>query len=457
MDIDPAIRGTTFAAALEGAARDEQRKRDQREQERNNPIPLRPHPRSIIAEFQRSIAVKHSPVIQPLPKTKGDPLMVTEAQQPPVLSETQVKILKAGVDTKGSFKIGAVGRAIGKLLDDNLVIPGPQKGTWQITDAGRDAYNIHLAREAAANDQIFKATESGINLDDPALKPVVTPVSSSSSATADDLRLKLDLAEYELDVFKKAIEPIKAMMDEDGLSDKLVEYVAYLRQGLANESAIVNDINARAAADGKGYMDPRAYVDQLREQRAQPITTGINWYEVVIAPVIDLMSHYGGDEVRLQVEINPDLITLWISETRKNLTSMDQIADERTKVIEDLQTRLRNQDADRATVKVIVEAVCDLMDADGSSSQPIPAYIQELHKKAQMTEQHEATIESLRRCIEEMKFASEEWQRRATTADQTQRAAFILNELCSYLPDVEAYRKAREQSLRVIDQLAAQS
>ncbi len=475
MAIDPALKGTTFAAALEAAERAEDAKRAARAAEQNGLT----HRSRELAQMLRGYP--GAAVTPPLPAPIIQNEETTMTDTPKIT--TMRDLLEALSDDAWQKPPQGVDPAMRKLAFSNGWVEATGQTSarqWHITPEGFGELERLRTGEPPANNQVFRVIEDAINLDDPALRDdrraetrweeiaaerqrkivELNKTLDDMGKVADDLQAKLnaggaapipneDGTDYEmLRNMSSAIEELM-MQDEQQLS--VIEYVEQLRQAYFNENAIVNDINALAAADGKGHMDPRDYVQMLRE-RTQGTTTGIDWYSVVIAPLLDLMARYEGDEVRLHVEGDPDRIARWASTMRQSLSNMDDIADERAKEIQTLHGRLQAHEAGGITVRLIIDAVCDVMDKDGSTS-AIPVYIADLHKKAQMSDQHETTIESLRRCVEEMQMAVSEWQRRAQATDQTQRAAYILNELCSYLPSVEEYRQHREQSLKVIDSL----
>lgn len=64
----------------------------------------------------------------------------------------------------------------------------------------------------------------------------------------------------------RMVAVIDEWMNEDEAEVTLIHYVQHLREGFRNETAIVNDINEMAAADSKGEMDPREYVEWLRNR-----------------------------------------------------------------------------------------------------------------------------------------------------------------------------------------------
>jgi hypothetical protein len=266
---------------------------------------------------------------------------------------------------------------------------------WHITPEGFAELERLRTGEPPVNDQAFRVIEDAINLEDPALRPALEP-------TVEQLNKVIKRLQFELHIFQKVETAIKPMMEEDGQSRDLLTYVRHLREGFRNENAIVTDINDMAAADSKGNMDPRDYVAMLREQVSHsPV---IDWYAIVALPLIDFMLKDSDGALTLEhIQDDPARIVRYVNTIRQSLAHMDNIADERTKIIE----------------------------------------------------QRDGQIESLNRCIEEQR---EQLQARGANArghSALMLAETILDELCGLLPEVDAYRLAREQAVEAISTLKA--
>lgn len=210
------------------------------------------------------------------------------------LSETQISILARGHETS-PFKLDrSVGRALGKMLDDGLMQPGGKKGEWDLTDKGRAAFATHLAQQAAANDQVYKETESSINLDDPALQPAFEVMDFTASPDA------VARVVSENEAYKARIKSLNASLDDMGkLADQLTKKINLLETG-------------------------------------QTATTRINWYESLVVPLVAFITQDTSNPAATEsLSESPEKLLRWITDTRQSLHNMDEIADERAALIED--------------------------------------------------------------------------------------------------------------------------
>jgi hypothetical protein len=441
MAIDPALKGTTFGAALEAAERAEQAKREARDAERANPQVI-PHARQMAQELRQQLNASNptkEPTV-PAPPVNGpdhqakraDWVRMAQApdpspdltdlnfdEDPPVtletvakLTPTQIKILKDGTDSS-PFKIGSVGRAIGALLDLKMIEPTEKKGWWALTRAGKDAYQIHLAQEAAANDQVFKATESAINLDDPALLDDRTETTRWKQIAEDRLR-KLNELNKTLDDMGKVADDLQSKLNAAVSGDE--EYSQVIYQKLHDMGVTVEDIERIKASldmDGSTFHSIAEYVTWLRLERehlAQQLqdtthsTDAVDeWYQLVVSPLVDLMLQYATEANREDILNNPDWIVRWASDTRQSLSNMDDIADERAKLIDEQASK----------------------------------------------------IESLNRCIAAQQETINARMVMPGRASDALLAVQILDELCELIPEVEQYRENREAAVKAISTLKA--
>jgi hypothetical protein len=391
MAIDPVLKGTTFGAVLEAAERDEQLKRQRREEEKKG---VQPQAR-LLAQALRGYVQqidKASPLPMPPQLTELNEVshMTQTSSEPLVLTTTQINILAAGYESS-PFKTGPVGRAIGKLLDEKLIAPTEQKGWWVLTEAGKNAYEIHLAQLAAANDQVFKTTESEINLDDPALQRNVDPVVKRLQSMVEDRQQKVKDLNKSLDEMGRVADDQRARIKqlEETTDPATVEIIQTIRTWMAEDHE----------ADKTAYLTILGYLGDLRSR-----ATSIDWYAIVILPLIDFMRQsIDGDLTLEYIQDDPARIVRYVNTIRQSLAHMDNIADERTKIIE----------------------------------------------------QHESTIESLRRCIEDLQETLNARTANARGHSALMLAETILDELCAQLPEVGAYRLAREQAVEAISILKA--
>lgn len=268
-------------------------------------------------------------------------------------------------------------------------------------------------------------------------------------------------------------------LDDPALLDDRTEEKRW--KGIVDEKQRkINELNKTLDDMGKVADDLQQKLKAATEggeaASTESITTGINWYEAVVLPLIGMIHIRNGmmdlssnsDFSAETVHNDPSQITRYVAVLCESLTNESAIVDginalaaeagkghmDPRDFVEELWARVKAAERDRATLKVIIETVCDLMDKDGGN-QPIPAYLTDLHKKAQLSDQHAATIESLRRCVEELKLDALEHAGRLKHARETLFAAEILNELCDLLPEVAAYRTARESAVQAIHSLTA--
>jgi phage shock protein A len=151
---------------------------------------------------------------------------MTATLNPTYLSPTQVSILEAGT-THATFKLTPkqAGRSSGQLVDREWIRPTAKKGYWEITDLGRNAYQTHLAEEAARNDQVYKQTESAINLDDPALKPGSFETLNFSAAVGDaaSLAALANQRQVKINQLEKTLDDMGTLVDELSTKIKTLE------------------------------------------------------------------------------------------------------------------------------------------------------------------------------------------------------------------------------------------
>ena len=286
---------------------------------------------------------------------------MTTALTPTYLSPTQVTILAAGV-ANTTFKLTPkqAGRSSGQLVDREWIRPTGKKGQWEITDLGRNAYETHLAEEAARNDQVYKQTESAINLDDPAPQTRASAPDFSQASSPDAQALGAVVAQRQIKInqLEKTVDDLGSRIDD------LKQTIKTLEAG-------------------------------------QAVTTRINWYEIVIAPLIDLMAAYDGEGVRLRVENDPSLIVQGVTGLSQAFDKVEDIVEERTKTIE----------------------------------------------------QRDNTIESLRRCIQDLEAKLTVLQQEYSAVKRHDLSVIILDDLCHLIPEVEAYRAGREDADRALEAL----
>ncbi len=396
--IDPVLKGTTFAAALEGAARDEQMKREQRATETAG---LKPQARL----FAQALRGYTAPVTTTQTVPSNDQLMADKralwAQQAHAAAqhaEAELTHIRNTQDIQEMFhmteatdtpKITTM-RDLLELLSDDAWQKPPQgieqalrklafangwleatgqtsARQWHITNEGFEELARLRTGAPASSDQAFEVLDGVINLGDPALH-------AAPSETVDALNQTIKRLQFELHIFHKVEAALTPMMDEDGQGPDLLAYVMWLR--------------ARS-------------VDQT-----QTSTTGIvaDWYTTVVTPLVEFI-----------VEDNPQT-------TADYLLSHPQMI------------------ANYITV-IMAQALRDA--------------IALADERAQTIEQKDSKIESLNRCIEELR---ENLQARLIAPGRAVAdllAVEILDELCDQLPEVEAYRVARESAVKAISTLKA--
>jgi DNA-binding PadR family transcriptional regulator len=426
--MDPILKGTTFGAALEAAERDEQLKRDRRAAELGNvkpPAPLFyaagrgyttpvttaqtvPSNDQLMAE-KRAIWIQQAHEAQKIKRINDQnnaPSEIFQMIDTPKIT-TLRDLLELLSDDAWQKPPPGVDPALRKLAFANGLIEATGHTSarqWHITPEGVEELDRLRAGLPVVSDDAFRVLDGGINLDDPALH--ATP-----SETVDTLNQTIKRLQFELHIFHKVEAALKPMMDKDGQGHDLLTYVTWLRQQITertqerdNETAIVDDINARAAADGRGYMDPRDYVDALRTfatNRAQESTAGIvaDWYTAVIVPLIDFIITDNPQTTAEYLLSHPHMIANYVTEIMAPaLRDMDSLADDRARTID----------------------------------------------------AHTAKIESLNRCIEALRENLQARMIAPLRAADIRLAGQILDELCEMIPEVEGYRVAREQAVKAI-------
>lgn len=402
-DIDPALRGTTYEAALKGARRDEEMKRQRREAEAT-PEFVRQQARAMANALRGTSAPSVA-----APSTPTKPLQkVTHMDAMNTLSETQIGILALGYEEQ-SFKPGHVGRAIGKMQDDGLVLPTETKGQWKITEKGRSAYETYLAQQAAANDQVY-AKESPINLDDPALKPAFEPLDFNASPDA------VKRVTEENENLKKRLTALNKSLDDMGqLADKQTNEIKTLEQRIEDLTAI--------KGDGRNNVGE-----------------ALEYYMALIAPVIALMEQDGYAE-RLMGEYVTKLHA-------QNTTWREALIDPLIALIRRDEVINMSEDDLRRDPAYIVRYW-------GAIRESVKIHSDRSDEAQNRLDQKESQVEALRRQIEEMNadLRAADYNRQAAAMNAF--LVCVLDELCDLMPEVQEYREAREATQRVVMKIQA--
>ena len=414
--VEEALKGTSYGAALEAAERDEQLKREQRAAETGRPLMARPFTRALLGDSDSPKPPSDSALVSLLTRAQilvletgidqetfpltrwqikdssaslidwrlisrlsnGHYTLTTigrsvyslwcalwaeqdlDMTSPIPYTATQMNILDMGMNYK-TFTLDRkqAGKVAGNLKHHKLIEPTGNRGEWTLTPFGRSEYERVKALSSIQADETIRPADSSVNLDDPALKPAFEVLDFSQASPPDNQALGAVAAQRQI-----KINQLETTVDDLGAQiDDLKQTIKALEAG-------------------------------------QTVTTGIDWHEVVIRPLLDLVVQYDGEETRLKIENDPSLIVQGVTGLSQAFDKVEDIAEERLKVIEERDSK----------------------------------------------------IESLSRCIEQLE--SKLLNIPSTRAD-VYLAGQILDELCELVPEVEDYRTARESAAKAIGKLKA--
>lgn len=254
---------------------------------------------------------------------------------------------------------------------------------WHITNKGVEALERLRSGAPSEDDNAFRVLGDVINLDDPAL---------SAQEQSEVQRLN-ELAEKRLEKIKalnRTIDELQQVTPQSVSPLSLVEREHY--QQLLD---MVNAIDPMMAEDNTG-LPLVEYVSHLRQRVAeytQGTTTGIDWYELVVMPLITFIIADNPQTTADYLRRNPAMIANYITHIMAPaLRDMAALADDRARTIEE----------------------------------------------------RDSTIESLRRCIKELEEKLQERVIAPARAADALRKLHILEEICRLIPEADDYRAARE-------------
>lgn len=427
MSIDPALKGTRFGEALEAAARDAERKRLQRESEKNGRSNVVGQSRRMAEELRgHSTAPKTEAPTTPSQYDKrrewalqsntstNTPTETFPMTQPsthtPSYSEAQINILALGAEADNArVPRGTVTK---RLFDEGLIVRTTE-GRYRTTEKGIAVWMT--AKTIASTDTSPNSSPapqaSTVIADTPTSPAPEIEIAAlrlqlqQAMQTADDRKMRVEDLLNRIEELKQEIERLTRLMEQGGDTKPYLEKIHALEQRIEELTAIKGDGRNNVGEALEYYMNLIAPVVELMQQDgyaerlmgeyvANLHAQDKRWREFLIDPLIDLIVADGaaigaGEDVRN----DPVFIMRFISLMHQNLTAMTEVADERLKQIEN----------------------------------------------------HETTIESLRRQLEQMTLDLQAGRGQVDNPQHEINAflACVLDELAQQVPEVEAYRKSR--------------
>lgn len=484
--IDPALKGTTYGAALEGAARDEEAKRQRRSLEMSG-APLQQQARALANALRgRDEEPLRDAPSAPVPDR---PAPMTEEDYAALLTPTQLGILVEGL-THPHFQLtrAQANQNSARLTDWGLIMP-IRRGLYVITDLGLTVYTLWAA------------------------------------AQETDMNTETHLSETQITILKAGMQADTFVLTAKQVgraSGQLYRWEMIAKAGKTEANQQLWRLTDKGRAEWtrmKGLtMLPGGEADTQTE------SAHINLEDPALKPA-------GGFEV-LHFDASPDAVARVTEENRsliqriktlnKSLDDMGLLADKQTTHIKDLEARIEDLTSIKGDGRnnvgealeyymALIEPVIAMMERDGRTEKDLSAYVGELYETlatwrsrlidpladlivtdgaavsaddvrndptfmlqwATLTQRNlqyareiaderakgldgkDGTIESLRRQIETFNtdLRAADYNRQAAAMNAF--LVCVLDELCDLMPEVQEYREAREATQRVVMKIQA--
>lgn len=505
MDIDPALKGTTFGAALEAGLAAERARREAREAE----ISLKEEARLKRVKSRRHTADDDGLPFQeaihgiddiaqrfvmPAPSVLVSVLRRDDFDTAQTLDKGQIRALAIGVrDIKdGRFALHA-GQAsgAGPLIESGL-ITRLSSGVYQITVRGERVYAACciIARGGGPTD----ATDAAENSHEPdtSIEPNTPDETHTLDDTGEDTMTDTDTPIGTLTATMLSILESGTTRETFVLTPKqrgsrpqrLVDagLIVHADKGhySLTEAGRAAYTEAQAAnaltSDDTDSLDDRTD-HALWKDAADERQRKIDALTATLGVMQDQLTQVGQENAQLRESTAGGFNDLYATlETLLALRNDDGSPLDLVAYVKDLRTRAATGSA--AAIHwytLVITPLIDLMLADGGitvtrtdiTDDPaiIVRYVEVLRQsqrnltdiadeRAKTIDEHAGKIESLNRCIEQMEAKMIALEKSARHGDET-LAIQILEELCDMVPEIESYRAGREAQVKAIGALKA--
>jgi DNA-binding PadR family transcriptional regulator len=301
-------------------------------------------------------------------------------------------------------------------------------------------------------------------------------------------RLKLIEEAHKRAMTRKLYQTQESMMAETLSPNLTPMQVGILERG-TNEKEF--KLIGGEAGKSSGYLVARSYIKAVRKGVYTLTDEGRAAYQKILNAhftALDMTARPSEATSGINLD-DPALLddrtetTRWkqIAEDRlRKLNELNKTLDDMGKLADDLQSKLNaavsgDEEYSQAIYQKLhdmgvtvedIESIKASLDMDGSTYHSIGKYVEGL--RFQIREQYDliekykhldgavdqycGQIESQRRLISELNATIEDLQRKSPRVD-VMLAGQILDELCDLIPEVEAYRTARESAVKAISNL----